>query len=121
VVRYDETEQCNFHYVVLEIDELRAGLTRDELQRVLWEENVLARRYFFPGCHRMEPYRSEVALPPSGFPVADKLAQQVLALPTGAALSERDCGRLCQLIRFVFDHGPQVREGLTKSSNTCTH
>ena len=34
------------------------ALSRDELQRVLWAENVLARRYFFPGCHRMEPYRS---------------------------------------------------------------
>ena len=26
---------------------------------VLHAENVLARRYFYPGCHRMEPYGSE--------------------------------------------------------------
>ncbi len=28
------------------------------LVRVLHAENVLARRYFYPGCHEMEPYRS---------------------------------------------------------------
>ena len=34
------------------------GISRDELVQILQAENVLARRYFYPGCHRMEPYRS---------------------------------------------------------------
>src|SRR5262245_39741113 len=33
-------------------------LTRDDLCALLWAENVLARRYFHPGCHRMAPYSS---------------------------------------------------------------
>ena len=40
------------------MDEREAGLTRDELVDTLFAENVLARKYFFPGCHNMEPYRS---------------------------------------------------------------
>jgi dTDP-4-amino-4,6-dideoxygalactose transaminase len=52
---YDTTERRTFNYVVVEVDASDAGLGRDELQRVLWAENVLARRYFYPGCHRMEP------------------------------------------------------------------
>ncbi|HVM48660.1 MAG TPA: DegT/DnrJ/EryC1/StrS family aminotransferase, partial [Candidatus Acidoferrum sp.] len=57
LVSYDEMERCNFHYIVLEVDEA-AGLERDLLVQALHAENVLARRYFFPGCHRMEPYLS---------------------------------------------------------------
>ena len=26
--------------------------------KILHAENVIARRYFYPGCHRMEPYKS---------------------------------------------------------------
>ena len=57
-VEYDERERQNYQYVVIEVDRLAAGLSRDALLRVLHAENVLARRYFWPGCHRMEPYRS---------------------------------------------------------------
>ena len=58
LLTYDEDEKCNYQYVVLEIDEARTIVTRDELMEILHKENVLARRYFYPGCHRMEPYRS---------------------------------------------------------------
>ena len=56
---YDEGESNNYQYVVLEVDEEEAGIRRDDLVEVLWAENVVARRYFYPGCHRMEPYHSE--------------------------------------------------------------
>ncbi|HEU4401699.1 MAG TPA: aminotransferase class I/II-fold pyridoxal phosphate-dependent enzyme, partial [Candidatus Polarisedimenticolia bacterium] len=54
----DDREPRNHQYVVLEVDEERAGIGRDQILRVLNAENVLARRYFHPGCHRAEPYRS---------------------------------------------------------------
>ena len=55
-IRRDRAEQLPVRRV--EVDHERAGLSRDQLQRVLWAENIVARRYFYPGCHRMEPYRS---------------------------------------------------------------
>ncbi len=58
LLSYDESEIANWQYIVLEVEEGEQLLTRDELVEVLTAENVLARRYFFPGCHRMEPYRS---------------------------------------------------------------
>src|SRR2546430_63856 len=58
LLTYDEKEKCNFQYIVLEIDESVAKISRDKLIEVLWAENVIARRYFYPGCHRAEPYRS---------------------------------------------------------------
>ena len=58
IVKYDEKEKCNYQYITLEIDEAETKVSRDEIQSILWAENVLARRYFYPGCHNMEPYRS---------------------------------------------------------------
>src|SRR4029077_16104459 len=50
--------RSNHQYVVVEIDAHRFGLSRDLVYRILHAEKVIARRYFYPGCHRMEPYRS---------------------------------------------------------------
>lgn len=53
MVSYDESEKCNYQYIVLELDEQQIGVDRDLLVRILHAENVIARRYFHPGCHRM--------------------------------------------------------------------
>ena len=81
--------------MVVEVDE-SAGLSRDELQRVLWAENVLARRYFFPGCHRMEPYRSLFPDAAERLPQTERLARRVLALPTGTSM---DAGAVATVAR----------------------
>src|SRR5260370_8295129 len=59
LARFDEREKCNYQYIAVEVDERVARIGRDELLEVLAAENIVARRYFYPGCHRMEPYRSE--------------------------------------------------------------
>ncbi|HYH86106.1 MAG TPA: aminotransferase class I/II-fold pyridoxal phosphate-dependent enzyme, partial [Pyrinomonadaceae bacterium] len=116
LLTYDETEKCNYQYVVLEIDEAATRLSRDELQQVLWAENVLARRYFYPGCHRAEPYRSH--FPHAGLllPETEKLTQCVLALPTGTGAGPEEIGKVCRIINFAIGHGQQVREGLRQNA-----
>lgn len=101
----------HYHYVVLEVDETIAPLDRDEVQRVLWEENVLARRYFYPGCHRLEPYRAahaHVALP-----VTDRLARRTLALPTGLQMEPHEATAVCELVRTAFEHADAVRRRMS--------
>src|SRR6266446_3292396 len=49
MLQYETSERRNYQYIVLEIDESQALLTRDQLRDILWAENVLARRYFYPG------------------------------------------------------------------------
>ena len=51
-------ERHNRQYVVIDVEERETGMSRDEVLAALHAENVLAKRYFFPGCHRVEPYRS---------------------------------------------------------------
>jgi dTDP-4-amino-4,6-dideoxygalactose transaminase len=110
LIRYDEAERCNFHYVILEIDEPRASIGRDLLQTLLRAERVLARRYFYPGCHRMEPYRS--CFPHAGLQLGEteRLTQRVLALPSGSSIDPEDVERVCRLVRFAVAHGAEIGE-----------
>ena len=51
----NESEKHNYQYIILDIDEEKTQVSRDLLIKILHAENVIARRYFYPGCHRMEP------------------------------------------------------------------
>lgn len=98
---YDEDQKNNFQYVVVEVDEERTGFSRDQLLKLLHAENVLARRYFHPGCHRMEPYRSCPSHAGLVLPETDSLCDRVLVLPTGTAVSGEDIEAVCGIIRGV--------------------
>jgi dTDP-4-amino-4,6-dideoxygalactose transaminase len=108
---YGEETTPNYQYVVVEIDPA-LPLTRDELVRVLHAENVLARRYFWPGCHRMEPYRS--LFPHAGLmlPATAAVADRVVVLPTGTAVTETDVRDVCDVIARAMAHAPQVHDRL---------
>jgi dTDP-4-amino-4,6-dideoxygalactose transaminase len=101
----DVTSNC--HYVVVEIDDRACGLKRDTLLRVLHAENVLARRYFYPGCHRVEPYKHHFS---DTLPNTERLTDRVLVLPTGTALTTGDVDRICQCIRIAMQHGREVEQ-----------
>lgn len=110
LVVYDESEQCNFQYIVLEIDELIAGISRDEVIQILRAENILARKYFYPGCHKMEPYISYFPHAHLLLQQTEKLAMRVLSLPTGTAVSGKEITMICQIIRFLVVHSTEIRQ-----------
>jgi dTDP-4-amino-4,6-dideoxygalactose transaminase len=111
---YDEQHRSNYHYVVTTVSD-DSGLTRDELVDVLHAENVMARRYFFPGVHRMEPYRSRFPHAHLLLPATEQVCRQVLVLPTGTAVNAQDIGRVCELIRVALGNAPSVRKRLTEA------
>jgi dTDP-4-amino-4,6-dideoxygalactose transaminase len=113
LVTYDSREKCNYQYVVVEIDQDRTLVTRDQLMELLHKENVLARRYFYPGCHQMEPYRSY--FPHAGLllPVTERLAERVLSLPTGTAIGSDEIRKICEIIRLVVNNGREVSKRLS--------
>lgn len=109
---YDPTTKPNCQYVIVEVDAAQSGLTRDELVSVLHEENVFARRYFFPGCHRMEPYRTMLPNADAGLPNTVKLTQTVLALPTGTAVNDADIARIVGILRVAMENADAVKAAL---------
>ncbi len=105
---YNEAEKNNYQYVILEIDDTITNLSRDLLVKVLHAENILARRYFFPGCHNMEPYKSY--FPNAGLllPETEMMTQRVISLPTGTSISHAEIHEICQIIRLCFNNGLEL-------------
>jgi dTDP-4-amino-4,6-dideoxygalactose transaminase len=108
LVGYDPHEKSSYQYVITEIDEAATGISRDRLLAVLHAEQVLARRYFYPGVHRMEPYRSYFPNAELLLPETRRVCQRVLSLPTGTAVDPGIIARVCEIIRFAVAHGPQI-------------
>lgn len=99
LIDYDEKESNNYQYVIIEIDEKHAGCTRDQLKNHLSDHGVIARRYFYPGCHRMEPYRTLYPDAGTNLPATEAFSEMMLALPTGTQINAEEVGEICQLIR----------------------
>ena len=113
LIDYDQSEKCNYQYIVLEIDEAITGIGRDQLVEILRADNVLARRYFYPGCHRMEPYRSYFPHAGLVLPETEKLVKRVLSLPTGTAVGSDEIREICQIIRLAVLHGLETAERMS--------
>lgn len=109
---YDEAERCNWQYVVVEYTPAPGGPSRDQLVEALWAENVMARKYFWPGCHRMEPYRTLYPRAAARLPHTDAVAAKLLILPTGTGVSVAEIDRLCDLLALMVAQGPALRERL---------
>jgi dTDP-4-amino-4,6-dideoxygalactose transaminase len=110
--QYDPAEANNYQYIILTIDAAQAGMSRDALVTILQAENVIARRYFFPGCHGMEPYYSNPSPRRAELPVTERLVSQTVALPTGTAVGSEDIQRICGLIKFILAHHSELRNKL---------
>jgi len=102
-------EDHNWHYVVLEVEESELGLSRDELVEVLHAENVLARRYFYPGVHELEPYRTLDPDAAARLPRTVHAASQVLVLPGGGAVTHSQARKVCSILATASRRATEVR------------
>ncbi len=96
---YPSDEQQNYQYVVIEVDPTTCPLTRDQLVQALHRHQILARRYFYPGIHRMEPYVSASPQAYQDLPITEKVMNRVIILPTGTAVGTREIGHIASIIR----------------------
>ena len=113
LLTFAESEKCNYQYIVAEVDAATAGISRDELVHLLHAENIIARRYFYPGCHRMEPYLTKYPNAGINLPFTEQLAERAMTLPTGTAVRATEISGICQTIRDAISCGPEIHERLS--------
>jgi dTDP-4-amino-4,6-dideoxygalactose transaminase len=100
VLAYDPVERNSHHYCVVEVGE-ECPVPRDDIVAALHAENVLARKYFWPGAHRMQPYRD--LFPHAGLMLGNTklVAEQVIVLPNGSSVSREAIDTVCSIIRLL--------------------
>ncbi len=96
----------NHHYVVAEVDHDTFGLSRDNLLQILHAENILARRYFYPGTHRCAPYAESNA--DAHLPVTENLADRIIQFPGGASIPQEDITKIGWLLAFLAANANEI-------------
>ncbi len=90
--------RANWQYVVVEVDEEVFGASRDHVLDSLIQNDILAKRYFFPGCHNFEPYKNGFRASGRRLVNTDKLCQRTLCLPTGNSVEPWQIAEVCDVI-----------------------
>jgi dTDP-4-amino-4,6-dideoxygalactose transaminase len=105
VLAYDPAETSNFQYVVAEL-EPGFPVARDAIVEALHAEGILARKYFWPGCHNMQPFRS--LYPHAGLllPNTTAVASRVIVLPTGPTLPVDAIDTVAAVVRTLREAVP---------------
>ncbi len=112
LMRYPAGEANNHQYIVLEIDEETAGLSQRALLQLLTAENVLCRRHFFPGLHRVRPYVDSISVEGGDFTTTERLCRSLLQLPTGQVITHSDIDKICGLIRGILSRAEEISVAL---------
>lgn len=107
----DAAGRNNYRYFSLFVEE-DFGLERDVVRQILRQENIMVRRYFYPGCHRMTFYREENKKRKNEkLPNTDKALGTILSLPT--SFVEIDAGKSAKAIATLFkkmlDHKTELK------------
>ena len=113
---YAPAERNSHHYIVIEVDDT-FPISRDAIVAALHAENILARKYFWPGCHKMQPYRD--LFPHAGLMLQNShdVSQRIVVLPTGPTLTHDNIKWICSVIEVLQHanhHQPHVDEPQTQ-------
>ena len=93
-----ENTKHKYSYFPILIDKNKFGKTRDEISQKLKDNNIFARRYFYPLISQFSTYRGLASAKTENLPTASKITEQVLCLPLYADLKNKDIERIVDLI-----------------------
>lgn len=104
----------NYQYLVCRVDEREFGLPRDLLIDILKAENVVARRYFYPGVHRSIPYAQGLPQYLGSLPNTDSLCASCIQFPIGALVSAQGVERICNILGRAHQASAAIRSQYEK-------
>jgi len=114
MIEYQSNEKHNYQYIIIEVYSNILGLNRDELSLVLERDGVITRKYFWPACHELEPYKTLFPEVGKRLLVTEEISNRVLALPTGTSVSKDDVASICDIIRLSSMNPGKVKKQVRK-------
>lgn len=102
----------NASYVPIKIDPLKFGCTRDEIYNYLRENNIIARKYFYPLITEQACFKDKYR----GFdvPTAQKVSQRILTLPIYADMD-------FEIIREIIDLITTIKRKSSRRGDDLWH
>ncbi len=91
-----EGVKSNYAYFPVVFDGYK--YTRDEVFARLRENEIVARKYFYPLTNSFDCYKGQVGFETEKTPVASYIADRVLTLPLYADLSMSEVDKICDII-----------------------
>jgi dTDP-4-amino-4,6-dideoxygalactose transaminase len=89
----------NYAYFPLLIDVNEYGISRDMIYNKLKQNNIYARRYFYPLISSFPMYKGLASATAENLPVAEETAEQVICLPIYADLEIEKVIKICNLLK----------------------
>lgn len=90
----------NYAYFPIVVDEKKFGATRNEIFEKLAENNIHARKYFYPLTNAFDAYHGDYDV--NLTPVALYISKRVLTLPMYADLEIENVGRICAILKEMY-------------------
>ncbi len=94
--RPQEGVKPNYAYFPVVFDKDKFGKSRDEVAAELAENNIFARKYFYPITTGLECYNGKFEIQPT--PIAKHAAENILTLPLYADLTPDEVDVICDII-----------------------
>ncbi|MGL4850418.1 MAG: DegT/DnrJ/EryC1/StrS family aminotransferase [Clostridium sp.] len=94
IVKEQRGVESNYAYFPVVFDNFK--LTRDEVFKKLQDNNIIARKYFYPLTNSYECYKERFHCEET--PIAEKISNKVLTLPLYADLELDTVDEICKLI-----------------------
>ena len=104
--------KSNYQYAACDVEADEFGMSRDTLLQVLQAENVLARRYFYPGTHRCLGFDIDADEVAKRLPVTERLCLTGLQLPLGARVSVDAAHKICDVIEFAKSSAQKLNDAV---------
>lgn len=86
---------CSYFPILVNADH---SVSRDKVYDRLKEQNIYARRYFYPLLSDFPMYADLPSAAPDNLPVATQVAREILCLPIYPTLSNEDVDRISEIV-----------------------
>ena len=93
-LKYNSKNVSNFHYIIAQVP----ASVRDRLVEHFHKNKVFVRKYFFPGCHRLEPYCNDEKYTQCNLPITEKVSAEIIVFPNGNQIKPDDITFFVKLI-----------------------
>lgn len=99
LMKFRENITPNYAYYPIYIKSSEFGKTRDDVYEILKENDIYARKYFYPATNDMECYIRKYKIQKT--PIAHDVSLNILTLPMYAELLPEEVDRICKIILSV--------------------